>query len=153
MKKLTELILKYRELILYVFFGVLNTVVNFSAFWLWGKILGEDLYYISNALAWLASVIFAYLTNKLFVFSSKSFSPKTLLKEIPLFFGARIFSFCIEEGGLIFLVDGLHFGDFSLSVLGFEIGGQLIAKAAVSVIVVIINYVVSKFAIFKKKGG
>ncbi len=151
MKKLTELIIRYKELILYVFFGVLNTAVNFTAFWLWGKILGEELYYISNALAWLASVIFAYLTNKLFVFESKSFSPKTLLKEIPLFFGARVFSFCVEEGGLIFLVDGLHFGDFSLTAFGFEISGQLIAKISISVIVVIINYVVSKFAIFKKK--
>lgn len=151
MKKLTELIIRYKELILYVVFGVLNTAVNFTAFWLWGKILGEELYYISNALAWLASVIFAYLTNKLFVFESKSFSPKTLLKEIPLFFGARVFSFCVEEGGLIFLVDGLHFGDFSLTAFGFEISGQLIAKISISVIVVIINYVVSKFAIFKKK--
>lgn len=151
MKKLTELILKYKELILYVFFGVLNTAVNFFTFWLFGKLLGEDLYYISNAIAWLASVIFAYLTNKLFVFESKSFAPKVLLKEVPAFFGARVFSFLIEEGGLILLVDVFGFGGFSFTVFSFRISGQLIAKIAVAVIVVLVNYFASKFVIFRKK--
>lgn len=153
MKKLTELILKYKELIIYVFFGGLTTVVNFTVYWLFSKALGENFYYITNAIAWLASVIFAYITNKLFVFESKSFAAGTVLKEVSVFFSARVFSFCIEEGGLIFLVQVLKFGEYSVSLFGFEINGQYIAKISVGVIVVLINYFVSKFAVFRKKGG
>ncbi len=151
MKKIIELFNKYKELILYVVFGGFTTVVNFIAFWIFGKILGEELYLISNAIAWFVSVVFAYITNKLFVFEAKSFAPKTLLKEISVFFSARVFSFGVEEGGLWFLVDLLKFGDFSFTVFGFEISGQLIAKLLLAVIVVLINYFVSKFAVFTKK--
>ena len=151
MKKLTELILKYKELITYVFFGALTTAVNFVTFWVLSKILGEDLYYISNAIAWFISVVFAYFTNKLFVFESKSFAPKVLFKEISEFFGARVFSFFVEEGGLILLVQTLNFGEFSLTVFVFEISGQLIAILILAVIVVILNYFASKFVIFRKK--
>lgn len=151
MKKITELIKKYKELLLYVIFGGLTTVMNFIAFWICGKILGDELYLISNAIAWFISVVFAYFTNKLFVFESKSFAPKVLFKEISEFFGARVFSFFVEEGGLILLVQTLNFGEFSLTVFGFEISGQLIAKLILAVIVVILNYFASKFVIFRKK--
>jgi len=151
MKKLTELFLKYKELVTYVFFGALTTLVNFLTFSLFRWLLGEELYLLNNAIAWLMSVIFAYITNKLFVFGSKSFETKTLLKEISEFFGARIFSFGLEEGGMWLLIDLLSFGDYSLTVFGFKISGQLIAKLLLSVIVVIFNYFASKLVIFKKK--
>ena len=150
-KKLTELISKYKELITYVFFGALTTGVNFIAFWLFSKLLGEDLYYISNAIAWFVSVVFAYITNKLFVFESKSFAPKILFKEITTFFGARIFSFLAEEGGLFFFVWMLQIGNYSFNLFGIEINGQLIAKLILAVFVVILNYFASKFVIFRKK--
>ncbi|MBQ3137838.1 MAG: GtrA family protein [Clostridia bacterium] len=148
---MTELFSKYKELIIYVLFGALTTAVNFVTFWLFGKILGEDLYYISNAIAWFVSVVFAYITNKLFVFESKSFAPKVLIKEISAFFSARIFSFGVEEGGMWLFVDLLKFGEFSLSLFSFEINGQLIAKLILAVTVVILNYFASKFVIFRKK--
>ncbi len=151
MKKLTELILKYKELITYVFFGGLTTLVNFLTFSLFRALLGEELYLLNNAIAWFVSVVFAYITNKLFVFESKSFETKTLLKEISEFFCARIFSFGVEEGGMWLLIDLLGFGSYSLNVLGFEIGGQLIVKLILAVIVVILNYFASKFVIFRKK--
>ncbi len=151
MKKLTELILKYKELIAYVFFGVLTTAVNFVTFWLFSRLLGEKLYYITNAIAWLISVIFAYITNKLFVFEAKEFSAKVLVKEISVFFSARIFSFLVEEGGLILLIWVLGFGEYSFSLFGFEINGQMIAKILLAIVVVLINYFVSKFAVFRKK--
>ena len=151
MKKITELLNKYKELILYVVFGGLTTVVNFIAFWICGKLLGEELYLVSNAIAWLVSVIFAYITNKLFVFESKSFAPKILFKEISTFVSARIFSFGVEEGGMWLFIDLLKFGEFSINILGFEISGQLIAKLILAVFVVILNYFASKFVIFKKK--
>lgn len=151
MKKIIELIGKYKELILYIVFGGLTTAVNFVAFWICGRFLGEDLYLVSNAIAWFISVVFAYITNKLFVFEAKDFSLKVLIKEILAFFGARIFSFGVEEGGLWLMIDLLKFGEFSINVFGFEIGGQLIAKLVLAVVVVILNYFASKFVIFKKK--
>ena len=71
MNRIKELLKKYEELILYVVFGGLTTVVNFVAFWLLNKLLGEEIYLVNNVIAWFVSVIFAYVTNKLWVFESK----------------------------------------------------------------------------------
>ena len=68
MNRIKELLKKYEELILYVVFGGLTTVVNFVAFWLLNKLLGEEIYLVNNVIAWFVSVIFAYVTNKLWVF-------------------------------------------------------------------------------------
>ncbi len=151
MTKIKELIVKYKELLLYLIFGVLTTAVNFFAFWIFTKILGEELYLLNNAIAWVAGVIFAFVTNKLFVFESKSWSGKTAGKEFMEFVGARLFSFGVEEGGMWLFVDALAFGERSLSLFGFTISGQIIAKIFLAVIVVILNYFFSKFIIFKKK--
>lgn len=148
MKKIIE---KYKEIITYVIFGVLTTVVNFVAFWLFTKILGDKLYLVNNAIAWIISVMFAYVTNKLFVFESKSWNGKVIFKEIFEFFLARIFSFLIEEGGLLLFIQKLKFDRFHFEIFSFEVTGQLIAKVVLAVIVVILNYFFSKFIIFKKK--
>ena len=151
MSKIKELLKKYEELILYVVFGGLTTVVNFVAFWLLNKALGEELYLVNNVIAWFVSVVFVYVTNKLWVFESKSWAPKILLKEVPEFFAARLFSLFVEEGGLWLFVDKMGFDKFSFSILGFEFTGKLIAKILLAVIVVILNYFFSKFVIFAKK--
>lgn len=148
MKKLFN---KYKEIILYVVFGVLTTLVNFAAFWLLTEILGERLYLASNAAAWIISVVFAYVTNKLFVFESKSVKPGVVIKEIIEFFAARLFSFAVEEGGLLLFVKCLHFDNYPIEILSFQISGQMIAKVILAVIVVILNYIFSKFIIFAKK--
>ncbi len=151
MKKIKELILKYKELIVYVIFGGLTTVVNLVVFTLSGFALGDERYLVSNVIAWLAAVIFAYITNKLWVFESKSWSVRVLVKEIPSFFAARVFSFLLEEFGLYVFVDLLSFKDISLKIFTLEIGGELIAKAILAVVVVILNYIFSKLVIFKRK--
>ncbi len=151
MNKIKELIVKYKELIVYVIFGGLTTVVNLVVFAAFGWILGDERYLISNAIAWFAAVVFAYITNKIWVFESKSWEAKVLLKEIPSFFAARVFSFFLEEAGLYLFVDLLSFNEISLGLFGFEIGGELIAKVILAVVVVIVNYVFSKLVIFKKK--
>lgn len=145
------LFIKYKELITYVIFGVLTTLVNFFAFWIFTKIFGEDLYLVNNAIAWVVGVVFAYITNKLFVFESKSWDLKVITKEITGFLGARIFSFLVEEGGMFLFVSVLGLGEKSLTLLGFTITGQFIVKILLAVIVVIFNYVFSKFFIFKIK--
>ncbi len=135
---------------MYVIFGFLTTIVNFFAFWLFSKLLGEELYLLNNGIAWVAGVIFAYVTNKLFVFSSKSWEFKVVSKEIAEFFIARLLSFGVEEGGMFLFISLLGFGEKALTVLGFTITGQFIVKIILAVIVVILNYIFSKFIIFKK---
>lgn len=151
MKMIKELIIKYRELIVYVIFGGMTTVVNLGVFTVFGMILGDDKYLITNAIAWFAAVVFAYITNKIWVFKSKSWSAKVLLKEIPSFFAARVFSFVFEEVGLYLFVDILSFNKYSIDILSFEIGGELIAKLLLAVVVVVLNYIFSKLVIFKKQ--
>lgn len=151
MKKIKKLLIKYKELITYIIFGILTTVVNFGAFWIFTKILGEDLYLLNNALAWVAGVIFAYVTNKLFVFESKSWGFKLVVKEATSFLGARVFSFLVEEGGMFLFISILGFGEKALTILSLTITGQFIVKILLAVIVVVLNYVFSKFFIFKKR--
>ena len=150
MNRIKGLIYKYKEPILYLIFGVLTTLVNFVSFYLLNKAAGEKYYLINNVIAWFFAVIFAYVTNKLWVFGSKGFALKTVVKEIPEFFAARLFSLAVEEGGLWLFVDRLGFDRFSFSLFGFEFTGKLIAKVALAVIVVILNYFFSKFIIFRK---
>ena len=150
MTKIKSLLTKYREAILYVVFGALTTLVNFVVLKLCNMAVGEKFYLISNVVAWLASVIFAYITNKLFVFESKSWAFKILLREIPSFVGARVFSLALEELGLWLLVDICRMDGLSWHVFSFDIGGIMIAKLILAVVVVILNYIFSKLFIFKK---
>ena len=153
MTKIKELIVKYKELLLYLVFGVLTTLVNLASFWIFTKILGEELYLINNAIAWVVGVIFAFVTNKLFVFESKSWKSKTAGKEFIEFVGARLFSFGVEEGGMWLFISVLGLGEISLEVLGITVTGQIIVKLVLAVIVVILNYFFSKFIVFKNKQG
>ena len=146
MKKLIRKLMN-RETLLYLVFGVLTTVLNIAVFWLTNKAFGEELVLLNNAIAFAAAVIFAYVTNKLFVFESKSWSAKTLCREIPAFIGARLFSFGLEELLLWISKDVLNASQYVL----FGIDGLMIAKLLIQVIVVILNYLFSKFFIFKKK--
>jgi putative flippase GtrA len=140
MKKISELWNKHKELLLYVLFGGLTTLVNFVTFWLCSLVLGEDLYLISNAIAWIVSVLFAYFTNKLFVFESRG---GAWVQEGLKFFGARIFSGLLE----IFLPTALFALGLKMPLLTVE-GG--VAKALVSVLIIVLNYVTSKLFVFRK---
>ena len=145
-----EKLLQY-EIISYLVFGVLTTVVNMLSYWLVNKFAGENYetkvlfsvssfdfrwIYLSNAAAWIISVLFSFFTNKIFVFESSSFKAKTLIKEMAAFFGARIISFIVFEE-LVFAL----LANFMNSYL---------AKIAIAVFVVIFNYIASKLVIFKK---
>ena len=109
--------------------------------------------HISNVLAWIFAVAFAYVTNKLFVFESKSWEGKVLAKEIPSFVAARLFSLGVEELGLIIFVNFLHFDSkvFHIPLINFDLSGEMTAKIILAVVVVILNYFFSKLVIFKKK--
>ena len=151
MKKIHDLFIRYKELILYVFFGGLTTLVNFAAFKFFNVVLGEEHYLVSNIIAWFVSVVFAYITNKLFVFESHTWQTKKICKEIISFFAARVFSLVIEEAGLFALIDLLGFDKYRLDIFGFVLGGKMISKILLAVIVVILNYFFSKLVVFRKK--
>ena len=125
------------EMISYLIFGVLTTLVNVLLGGLLYDVLHWNLY-VANTLAWVAAVAFAFITNKLFVFQSKSFAPGILLRELATFMGARLLSLGVDTLGMGLLVDWLGWNFW-------------LAKIIMNVIVVIINYLLSKLIIFNNK--
>lgn len=137
MNKIKEMYNKYKELIVYVIFGVLTTVVNYVVYFALVDLLHVN-YLISNGIAWVVAVIFAFLTNKVYVFNSKSWGVKTLLREGILFAGARVLSGVMETAMLYVFVEHMRFDNG-------------IVKIVAGILVIIINYVLSKLVIFRKK--
>ena len=149
--KIKKLAKKYRELITYIIVGVLTTIVSLVSCKVFDSLLGEKLYLLTNIMSWIFAVSFAYITNKLWVFESKSWQGKTVIKELLGFVGARLFSLGVEELGLWLLIDILHMGALRLSILSLDINGNMIAKVIMQIVVIILNYVFSKLVVFKKK--
>ncbi|MEE0866236.1 MAG: GtrA family protein [Clostridia bacterium] len=130
---------KYKEIINYLIFGVLTTIVNFITYFVLVRILNSN-ETISNALAWIISVIFAYITNKIFVFNSKDKEMKIIIKELISFIGCRAFSGILDIGMFYILVNLYKIND-------------IITKIIISILVVVLNYIFSKLLIFKKREG
>ena len=151
MKKIKELFIKYKEIIMYLIFGVATTGVNWVVYSLLMKAVlvhapGSDdvKMTVSNVIAWIAAVIFAFITNKLWVFESKSWVPKVAAREFVSFVVSRLATGVIEWfGPLLLFKIGLDQDLFG--VKGF------VAKIVCSVLVVILNYVFSKLLVFTKK--
>ncbi|GKS80542.1 membrane protein [Ligilactobacillus pabuli] len=126
---------KYQSVIAYLFFGVLTTLINIVAFYVFGTVF--NLYYqLANVIAWLLSVLFAFFTNKVWVFGSKFTTARAFWVEMGKFFFYR---------GLSLLVDAAIMG-LGVSVLKID---KNLTKLLDQVVVVIINYFFSKFLIFK----
>ena len=142
---------KIKELVSYLFFGVMTTIVNFVVYFIANKVLGEKLYLVSNVIAWVVAVAFAYVTNKLWVFDSKSWAKDVVIKEVISFMLARVFSLVLEEFGLWLMISVCRMDSISIDVLGYAITGNLIAKLITQFIVVVSNYAFSQLFIFKKK--
>ena len=140
-----------KEGIMYLIFGVLTTLVSIFTYWLFSLFIKNEL--LANAIALAITILFAFVTNKLFVFDSKSWSKSQLASELPSFLGARLISALFEELGMLLFVVLLGFGEFSTTILGFEITGGLIVKTILTFIVIVLNYFFSKFFVFKKEKG
>lgn len=138
-----KLFLKYREIIMYLIFGVSTTLVNWIVYTLLVSIANTDVT-PANGIAWFAAVIFAYITNKLYVFESKIWKVTVLAHEIISFFGARIASGVFE----IFLPELLMKIGLDQAIFGIE---GFAAKLVVSVLVIVLNYIFSKLFVFKNK--
>ena len=137
LKRLRDLIIKYWDIISYLFFGGLTTLVNFVVYFPLYNWLGLSAV-MSNIAAWLVAVSFAFLTNKPFVFKSNDWSIKTVIPELTKFVGCRIGSGFLETVIIWLLVDCMLWD------------GNII-KIIVSILVVILNYISSKWIVFSKK--
>ena len=136
-KRMRALIVKYWDVLSYLFFGGLTTVVSF--------LVSNGMFYLfgwdgwsSELISWAAAVAFAYLTNKPFVFKSHDWSAKTVLPELVRFVGGRIGTGLLQLAFIAVTVDWLQ-------------GDMFWMKAIISVAVVILNYFASKLLVFRKK--
>lgn len=151
MNRIKEFFHRHKALLLYVLFGGVTTVVNFISFKLCNVLLGDEWYLVSNVIAWLISVVAAYIVNKLWVFESRSWQPRQTLYEIGTFFSARLLSLGVEELGLFLLVDVAGMSGMTTALLGLTFSGEMVSKFLISFFVVAINYFFSKLVVFKRK--
>lgn len=130
---------KYREVLAYLFFGVLTTMVNYAVYLSWVYAFPGEAANVSGvAVSWIVSVLFAYFTNRKWVFKSSAAGFLPNLRECGAFFSGRVFTGLLDLGTMYLTVD----------VLGFD-GGLM--KLFSNVFVVILNYILSKLIIFKKQ--
>lgn len=128
---------KYKEIINYIVFGGLTTLVNVIVYFIFSRLFNID-EIISNVTAWILSVLFAYVTNKIFVFESKTKNIKQIIKEIVSFFGCRLLSGGIDIGVFAVMVKCLQMNDG-------------ISKVITQVLVIIVNYIFSKLIVFRNR--
>jgi putative flippase GtrA len=133
--KLKAMLIAHKQIILYLFFGVCTTAINTASYWL----LYDVLHFgnlLSTILAWLAAVIFAFITNKLFVFESKRTSTQVCINEVVSFFGCRLLTGILDVVIMAVAVDLLKWSG-------------LLWKLISNIVVTIINYFASKRIIFR----
>lgn len=133
-KKLYE---KYKDVIPYLFFGVCTTIVNVVSYWICAHPLKFGVL-PSTIIAWILAVLFAYVTNRKWVFHSEASGAREIIREIGSFFGCRLATGVVDWLCMIVFVDFLNFND-------------VIIKFIANVIVIILNYIASKMVIFKRK--
>ena len=136
-EKIKQLVIKYWDVLSYLFFGALTTAVNYIVYipsYNWLALSAS----VSNAIAWVVAVAFAYVTNKPFVFKSHDWSLKVVGPELAKFVGCRVGSGLLETGILLVMVDLLSFNGNWMKII-------------TSVLVVILNYFGSKLLVFRKK--
>ena len=136
MNMIIKLMNKYKSFLMYGIFGVLTTIVNLVVYNLCYYQAGIN-NIVSNTLAWILAVAFAYFTNKIWVFESKSWGWHVLKREVPAFVSCRLATGIMDI--LIMFV--------SVDILGMH---AMLMKIISNVLVIVLNYVFSKLVIFKK---
>lgn len=129
MKKIINKIIN-KETISYIFWGILATIINFAAYSLFYVLSKKAA--ISNIISWIICIIFQFWSNRNYVFNNKS---NDYLNQFTKFVLSRVFTLIIEEAILLIFVDQLHFGAYSI-------------KLAAEVIVIVLNYILSKYIVF-----
>ncbi|MBQ9609303.1 MAG: GtrA family protein [Lachnospiraceae bacterium] len=127
---------KHKEVLLYLFFGGLSFIVSIGTFALFNVKCGIN-ELIANILSWIITVLFAFITNRIWVFESKTEGTKAFVTQMLSFYGGRIITLVIEE--LILFI--------FITWLGFP---SIIIKVIAQIVVIVLNYIISKMIIFKK---
>lgn len=142
MKRIKEIYEKYQEMILYIVFGGLTTLLSYIVFWLFTSVwvISADSTVIANIISNLAGVIFAYFTNRGMVFHSEAATKSSKLKEFGKFFVGRGFTIALDLAIVYVFADLL------------KLNANLVKLASI-VIVVVLNYVISKLIVFRKAEG
>lgn len=131
-----NIIQKYKDLIPYMFFGVCTTLVNVIVYWIFAHLLKVSVM-PSTLIAWFLAVVFAYVTNRKWVFDSQAQGYKEIIREIISFFACRIATGIVDWACMFIFVDLLHLND-------------VIIKFIANIVVIVLNYLASKIIIFKK---
>ena len=137
MERIKALLIKYKDMIAYLVFGGLTTVVNIAVYWLMAHPL-ELGTVPSTVAAWVAAVLFAYVTNRKWVFHSQAGTRQEVSREVVSFFGCRLATGVLDWVMMFVCVDLLHWND-------------MIIKIIANVAVIVLNFVASKLIIFRKK--
>ncbi len=138
LKPLQPFYKKNKEVLMYLLFGGLTTVVSLVTFWLFGTVMGiHEL--IANVISWVFAVTFAYVTNRIWVFDSKVTDRSGIIKEAVSFYLARLVTLLFEEVVILVFVTWLDLNEMLIKILA-TIG------------VLVLNYVFSKLVVFKKNG-
>ncbi|MGN0520876.1 MAG: GtrA family protein [Candidatus Fimenecus sp.] len=146
MQRIKDLLKKYKEIILYVLFGGLTTVVNYIIYFTCTKGLHIG-WSPATLFAWIGAVLFAYVTNRIWVFESRAKGFRAVLYEFVKFIGARLLSLGLEWLTLKLLIDTLQMD----SLLWHDLPlGEFLAKTIAQILVIIANYVFSKWIVFRK---
>ena len=136
-EKLRKLFEKYREILLYLIFGGLTTLVSIASFWLFCHPLGMNVL-IANVLSWVLAVAFAYFTNARWVFRARPAGAGERLRQMLGFYAGRLATLGVEEGLLLVFVTWLRCNEMAI-------------KVAAQVVVIVLNYLISKLVVFRKK--
>lgn len=128
---------KYRDVIPYAAFGVATTAVNIVVYWLAAHLLGFSVMF-STVVAWILAVLFAYVTNRKWVFKSYARNLGEILREMGSFFACRLATGIADWASMFIFVDIVGIND-------------VVVKAAANIIVIILNYVASKMVIFRER--
>lgn len=128
---------KYKEVILYFFFGGLSMIISIGSFSAFNYGFGMNAL-TANILSWIITIIFVYITNKKWVFEIKSSNEKEILTEFILFVTGRVSTLVLEEA-ILFI--GIYL--FDINSIFVKIGAQIV--------VIVSNYIISKFIVFKNK--
>lgn len=138
MKEIKKIYLKYKEIINYLIFGILTTIVSLLTYYLLVlTILNPNNpieLQIANIISWITCVTFAYITNRKYVFKSKD---KNIFKEIIKFYSSRLTTLFLDMIIMYIFVTKLQFND-------------KIIKIIVQILIIILNYILSKILVFKK---
>ena len=136
MKKLVDLLVRYREVVLYVFFGGMTTVIDWCvSFGLYAINVNV---HVANTLAWCIAVLFAFVTNRIFVFESKTRGARAVTRELVVFSGGRVVTLLLQELLVFLFFDLIGWNKYAVKILA-------------AIVVIVLNYFISKLLVFRKK--